>query len=635
MNPVLIYIHIGKDLPKCLFDSLYQTILINRDTTKIYVILDECVIPEFNARIRAFNINSYLQSPFQFNNIINLISINTLNTYLDTNDAFLNYKNNVKSKVDAEFRNGFWVSTTMRFFYINALIDMFHLHDVFHIENDVMMYIPFINIYEQNIEDLASEKRVWMVKDAPDRVIPSLLYFPDGKCCTTLTKFIAETTQSSTTFMNDMSILGLYNNAYFFPIFPEVDRYIYDGAAIGQYLGGIDIRNIPHADHPEAIFRNNTVGFINETSVFKPDSCVFAKGTVKTDIHKAPIKLITCKPIDDTKISLVANLHVHSKQLYQFSSVFDTGYADIVTGDRIVSLCDFVITTREIYAFHKNLDNFANEVLIVNDWNRVNMEKINKYFRDFCLEKQTRNIKLFVYTHILENFMKRILENLDKQIQYTIYCHNSDHSFDSQYKNILDAEHIVKVFAQNIDYPYHSKLNFLPIGLANSMWKHGDVLSLYKTIRETYTQKKTKSIYVNINPNTFGYRREVLRGVQETKCWDLSDSKPFKDYLYELSEHRFCFALRGNGISSHRFWESLYLGVIPVIINNSHTRMKYFVDYLRTLDIPFYEITEESFDIISKKYTKEFFNEELYNSIIAKLDTSMYLLKSLKLNYYV
>jgi hypothetical protein len=600
-------------------------------------VIEECVQKEFKARIQSFNISTYFKSPFNFFNIINVIPLTVLQNYLEHSSAFLDYKSNICKKVDSSFRDGFWLSTTSRFFYIDALVSIFHLEDVFHIENDVMMYIPFLNIYDRTIRELSSEKRVWMVKDAPGRVIPSLLYFPDGDCCARLSHFISETTTSSDTFLNDMNILGMYKDAYHFPIFPNEngDGFVFDGAAIGQYLGGIDIRNTPHHDDPHAIYHNNTAGFINETSVFKPDSCIFTKGTVRTEVHNFPIKLITCKPQNANTISLVANLHMHSKQLYQFSSIFDTGYADIITGDRVLNLCDFVITTREIYGFHKNIDKFAKEVLLVNDWNNVNMTLINRYFADFCKVQKTKTVKLFVYTHILEHFQNHILDNLDKRFEYVIYCHNSDHSFDTAYTRILEADHITRVFAQNIDHPYHNKLNFLPIGLANSMWTHGDVLGLYSTMRSTYCKKKSKSIYVNINPNTFGYRREILDGVIETGCWDLSDSKPFKDYLYELSEHRFCFALRGNGISSHRFWESLYLGVIPVIINNSHTKMNHFVTYLQTLDVPFYEIREESFEVISQKYNRDFFNDELYKSILEKIETSVYLLKALKLKHYV
>jgi hypothetical protein len=630
MSSSLVYIHIGKELPSCLFDSLYQTLLVNKDKTKIYVLIDSSQISTFNDQIKNFNLNNYFTSSFEFFNIVTVIPLDILQTFLETKDSFTAYKTNVLTKVDSSFRDGFWLSTTMRFFYIDAFMQLYHIQDMFHIENDIMMYVPFTDIIEKT-----DSNNVWMIKDAPNRVIPSLLFFPNAQCSANLVSFITEISMGTSTFLNDMNILGMYPDASYFSIFPSPNGLVFDGAAIGQYLGGIDTRNVPDLDSPEAIFHNSTIGFINETSTFKPNTCVFSKSAIKTNMHTAPIKLVTCQPSSEKYVNFVANLHMHSKQLYQFSSVFDTQYTDIVTGDRVVSLCDFVIATHGIYNFHKNLDRFAKDVILVKDWSNVNVGKINEYFQAFCKANGTNSVKIFVYTHILEHFMNYILDKLDDRILYTIYCHNSDHPFDSKYTRILDANHVEKVFAQNIDHPYHNKLNFLPIGLANSMWPHGDVVALYSAMKDTYKMKKTKSLYVNINPNTFGYRRDILDGVKRTECWDLSGSKPFNEYLYELASHRFCFALRGNGISSHRFWESLYLGVIPVIINNSHTQMNNFVNYLKTVDIPFFEIKEEDFDIIAKKYPKEYFNEDLYKQIINKLDTNMYLLKSLKLKHYI
>ena len=39
----------------------------------------------------------------------------------------------------------------------------------------------------------------------------------------------------------------------------------------------------------------------------------------------------------------------------------------------------------------------------------------------------------------------------------------------------------------------------------------------------------------------------------------------FSRYLTALSKSMFCICPRGNGIDTHRFWESLYMGCIPVI----------------------------------------------------------------------
>ena len=40
---------------------------------------------------------------------------------------------------------------------------------------------------------------------------------------------------------------------------------------------------------------------------------------------------------------------------------------------------------------------------------------------------------------------------------------------------------------------------------------------------------------------------------------------PFKQYLTELSTHKFCVSPPGNGIDCHLFWECLYVGTIPIV----------------------------------------------------------------------
>ena len=64
-----IFIHIGTELPECLFDSLYQTLLINEYKTKIYVIIDDSTIDTFNSKVSEFSFNHYTKSKFDYLNL--------------------------------------------------------------------------------------------------------------------------------------------------------------------------------------------------------------------------------------------------------------------------------------------------------------------------------------------------------------------------------------------------------------------------------------------------------------------------------------------------------------------------------------------------------------------------------------
>ena len=101
----------------------------------------------------------------------------------------------------------------------------------------------------------------------------------------------------------------------------------------------------------------------------------------------------------------------------------------------------------------------------------------------------------------------------------------------------------------------------------------------------------------------------------------------FKSYLTELKQHRFSLCIRGNGLDTHRFYESLLMGTIPVIVNNKLTKMGPFVENLKSLGLPFVEITE----LDNHDYYNYEFSQEIYDKIIN--DHPDYL-KRLSLGYY-
>lgn len=628
----VVYVHIGESLPECLYDSLYQTLLINKHSCKVYIIINDSQISTFTDTINNFALDTFTDN-FFWQNVIQVIPRSIILDRLHEDKYYTKYieiMNNKHNKLDS-FRDGFWISTTARFFYIKTLMQALNIQDLFHIENDIMMYETFSQIYSVTN---TREDKIWMVQDAPNRVVPSILYFPSYNSLDVLTQFITESLDKTNAFINDMDILGRFTHKHVFNTIPN-DQLLFDGAAIGQYIGGVDTRNIQQTkDIRTLMFDNPTVGFINETSVFKPNTCKFFKKLVKTNEHCIPIKLLLAhknEVLGHSKVFKIANVHMHNKQLYSMSSIFDIKYTDMITGDRVLSLCDFVILTRDILQFHQNIEHFAKDIIIVNDWKQVNIEKLNAFFKDACKKKHSRQLSLFIYTHIIDDFCP-ILTQLNTKIDYTLYLHNSDHSFHSKHKSILDLTHIKKVYSQNVDYPVHHKLSILPIGIANKMWPHGDLLAMYDIMKSSYRERKTKSMYVNINPNTYGYRKEILDAVKES-TFELATSKPYQEYLRELATFRFCLCIRGNGLDTHRFWESLYLGVIPVIINNSKTNCSNFIEHIKEIQIPFVNITIESTEDIFLKYSEDYFSEALYKSFIQKFG-SIWNLDALKLSYY-
>lgn len=627
----LVLVHIGKTLPESFLDNIYQCLLTNYTNLKIYMVIDDDLILDLKNNVNNLN-KIYFKNREFFDFHFEYIPGSIIRSWLNNNTAFKSYlKTLEKFESIGEFREGFWVSTTMRFFYIYALVKLFSLENVFHIENDVMLYTKLTHIKEY-------KPICKLIQDSPNRIIPSIMFFENYRIIESLVNFISIRLNESDVFINDMNLLNewselamsLSNELGFIIRYYNTNPYVtscWDAAAIGQYLDGVDVKNLGTFDEQQTqLFKwnNPSIHFENETALLKVSKFQIIKKMYYNESTKIPIKTLLINN------QLINNLHIHSKQLYKFSSVLDISFNDIITGDRIISLCDFVLLTQEIFNYHINLDRFIkmDSIIMIKNFTTIDYKTLIEIFAS-C---NKYIIKLHIYTHILDQLLQvNFFENLP-QFKFIIYLHNSDHSFEEHHIQLLDLPCIYKVFAQNVNVKEkHSKLQLLPIGIANSMWPHGNLIDFYKVVSRKYLFQKTQNIYVNMNPNTFGYRNTLLQ-ILTDNGYSISSNKNYPDYLKELSNYRFCLCPRGNAFESHRFWESLYLGVIPVIINNEDTNMSNFINYLDDLNIPYYSIInpKEFFEC----HDMSFFDDRLYCRILNEIQSSIQNLNVLKLSHY-
>ena len=237
----------------------------------------------------------------KFEDKIKLISKDSL-----INDDIRKFYQN--SKLDTNFRNGFWTETSSRFFYLYNYIRHNNLENVIHIENDIMVYEDLDNL-SKNFKDNMS-----IIMDSNNRCIPSLIFIKNS---TVLDFFIKSYNYGNESdmytlgkFFNNNRHSNLVNNL---PIINDIQFYnnnfeqfkgIFDAAAIGQYLGGVDPRNIS----------GNTQGFVNETCEIKYNNYSF-KWRLNSNNLFYPVL------INNNQGVKIFNLHIHSKNLKLFSSL--------------------------------------------------------------------------------------------------------------------------------------------------------------------------------------------------------------------------------------------------------------------------------------------------------------------------
>lgn len=151
-----------------------------------------------------------------------------------------------------------------------------------------------------------------------------------------------------------------------------------------------------------------------------------------------------------------------------------------------------------------------------------------------------------------------------------IVTHNSDWSTSqaldiNNNRDIFYNNENLIWFAQNVDVD-HPRIKSLPIGLENSEW-FIELNKPNKIATINIVEKQFLSI-AKFNPNTHPDRHKILSYLKNTN-WCLTqptiNGHDFDIYLNELNKSLTCVCPRGNGIDTHRIWEALYVGTIPIV----------------------------------------------------------------------
>ena len=255
--------------------------LLRLGHTEIYVLTNQHLFHEFEP----------------FSNILKLVDVETLD------DPF-NFKG--KSTLDKGFRCGFWFHTSARFFVIHACMVKYGLKDVIHIENDVLLYY---NVDEEFV--YGTDKKLYIPFDTFERNIASIVYIPDADIFSKILEHYDFGKNDMCNFSEIRKRTQLIQNL---PIFVSDDttlekafitngfqKYIFDAAAIGQLVGGVDPRNVG----------GDTRGFVNETCVIKYNN----EGNIIWKLADGFTKpFLRMKELDIP----IFNLHIHCKDLASY-----------------------------------------------------------------------------------------------------------------------------------------------------------------------------------------------------------------------------------------------------------------------------------------------------------------------------
>ena len=226
---------------------------------------------------------------------------------------------------------------------------------------------------------------------------------------------------------------------------------------------------------------------------------------------------------------------------------------EIITGEKIQQKCAIYLGYAEDFRFNPVIQQQTGKHVHLN---HVTAEYNNPYF-------------VFCYSHRIEELSTKI--HLFKN-KFTLVTHNSDGEVRpcAYVYNILDYANLDKWYAQNLCFR-HDKLFFLPIGLANRQWAHGN-LAMFHNKDFMMDREKTKKVYFYFSIDTNRKKRQPCYDALREKLEWLNPVEPLQN-LFRLKEYEFCICPEGNGVDTHRLWEALYLKTVPIVIKSEFTEI--------------------------------------------------------------
>jgi hypothetical protein len=148
----------------------------------------------------------------------------------------------------------------------------------------------------------------------------------------------------------------------------------------------------------------------------------------------------------------------------------------------------------------------------------------------------------------------------------------------------------------------------LPLGITNNTNEsnihpiYGDTDIMISAMQ--LPRRITNLVYMNFSIYTYPTERTMCYNIFKDKPWvTLGTSENTlagrRRFLEDIRNHKFVLCPRGNGIDTHRLWETLYMGSIPIV--KRHIALAEFNDLPILFIDDWNEVTEE---MLHNKYAE-------------------------------
>ena len=293
-------------------------------------------------------------------------------------------------------------------------------------------------------------------------------------------------------------------------------------------------------------------------------------------------------------------------------------------------LTSYNLARRSDIVFSEILSNEQYKKLGIENCDILSKNNDLVFYRSNSFEINENDV-LFVNTMTIKHLFHH-LNKITKLKNIKLITHQTDISIDE--KLFLSKPKCVSEwYSPNISYA-HPALKVIPLGIANNYSKKNLLVKDLMTV--TKKEEKKEKLYLNFVESTNRSKRADIYDYFRAKKWVVIDDPILSlgEYKERLNSHKFILCPPGNGVDTHRVWESLYLGSIPVVEKNT-VYQKYaglpIITYNNLEELTFEYLNYESsklkgnFDLLTIDKWYEILKDKTINnsaSFSVKIDSS-------------
>jgi len=164
----------------------------------------------------------------------------------------------------------------------------------------------------------------------------------------------------------------------------------------------------------------------------------------------------------------------------------------------------------------------------------------------------------------IRNVFKSCYDPDYSDVPCTLVTHNSDYSVSMAMPKDIEIPPNLLWYSVNVDVA-HPQIRSIPIGLENPHWHPKKTEILKSTIEAQYDRKIRCNAIFNCGTNPS--RRKIMANFYNMgfHCTESLNGYNYEYFAAVVAISDLTVCPRGNGIDTHRIWEALYLGSIPLV----------------------------------------------------------------------